>query len=72
VNMSSATAELYPGINANNAYGSNTNGARNGIPVGTNDVTLTANPFNNAGSGDFSLNGTAGGGAACKGAGFQI
>jgi hypothetical protein len=35
-------------------------------------VTLTANPFNNPGSGDFSLNSTAGGGAACKGAGFSL
>ena len=30
-------------------------------------VALTANPFTNAAGGDFSLNSTAGGGAACKG-----
>lgn len=35
-----------------------------------NDVTLTANPFTSSGTGDFSLNSTAGGGAACKGVGF--
>lgn len=33
-------------------------------------ITLTANPFTNAGAGDFSLNTTAGGGAACRAAGI--
>lgn len=33
-------------------------------------VTLTASAFTNPGSGDFSLNNTAGGGAACRAAGF--
>lgn len=39
-------------------------------PVVLNFVTTSAAPFTNAGSGDFSLNNTAGGGAACRAAGF--
>lgn len=35
------------------------------------DQTLTADPFNNAAGGDFTLNGTAGGGAVCRYNGFQ-
>ncbi len=55
-----------------NAFGSNTSGARNSFPYGSSaDVSLSANPFTNAGSDDFSLNSTAGGGTACKGAGDQ-
>ena len=50
-----------------NAFGSNTNTHWNGSP---GDVTLTANPFTASGSGDYSLNSTAGGGAALKGAGY--
>lgn len=67
-----------------NAYYNNTSGARhnmddttssstntNGVSPYTNvlDVTLTGVPFSNAGAGDFSLNDTAGQGAACKAAG---
>lgn len=33
-------------------------------------VTLTASPFTNAASGDFSLNTTAGGGSSCRAAGY--
>lgn len=54
-----------------NAYGSNTSGNVNGTNPSTGDVTLTANPFTNAGAGDYSLNTTAGGGAACRDAGLQ-
>ena len=57
-------------LNRNNAYGSNTSGARNNLAVGTNDVTLTADPFVAKAANDFTLNNTAGGGAACRGAGF--
>lgn len=57
-------------VNRNNAYGSNTSGARNNLNAGTGDVTLTADPFTAAGSNDFTLNNTAGGGAACRQAGF--
>jgi hypothetical protein len=52
----------------NNAFGGNTGGT--GWPGSIGDVVLTANPFTNSASGDFSLNSTSGGGAACKGAGF--
>jgi len=53
-----------------NAFRNNTSGARNNVSAGTGDVTLSADPFTNAASGDFSLNTTAGGGAACRAAGF--
>jgi hypothetical protein len=57
-----------------NAFGSNTSGTHqwgtsNGA-MDVGDITLTATPFNNAASGDFSLNSTAGGGALVRGAGF--
>lgn len=51
----------------------NTTGATgfyNNWPAGTGDVTLSTSPFTNGGSNDFSLNSTAGGGAAAKGLGF--
>lgn len=55
-----------------NAFGSNTSGNFSG---GTNgligSVTLTADPFTNKSAGDFTLNATAGGGAACAAAGFE-
>ena len=54
-----------------NFYAANTSGNLNNITAGPHDVTLTGNPFNNPGSGDFSLNSTAGAGAAVRGAGFQ-
>jgi hypothetical protein len=61
-----------PEIQKNNAFYLNTSGARNsGSPAAASDVTLTGNPFTNAASGDFSLNSTAGAGAACTGAGWQ-
>lgn len=67
-----------------NAYYNNTTGTRlnaddtgttnaiNGVSPYTNslDVILTANPFTNSASGDFTLNNTAGGGAACRGHGI--
>ena len=55
----------------NSASYNNTGGT--GLPAASNQqntVTLTANPFTNAGSGDFSLNNTAGGGAALRAAGY--
>jgi hypothetical protein len=58
------------GLEDYNAFKSNTSGARNGIAAGAHDVTLTADPFTNAAGNDFTLNNTAGGGAACRGAGF--
>lgn len=54
-----------------NAFGSNSSGAYNTTMFTLpGEVTLTGNPFTNAGSGDFSLNSTAGAGAACKAVGF--
>ena len=54
------------------ALGANSSGDFNNLPGIINEgaVTLTADPFTNQSAGDFSLNSTAGGGAACKQAGF--
>lgn len=52
----------------NNAYGSNTSGARNNFAAAQGDITLTANPFTS--STNFAPNNTAGGGAAVKSAGY--
>ena len=40
------------------------------VHVGLHSVTLTGDPFTNAAGGDFSLDATAGEGAACRAAGF--
>lgn len=61
-------ASLWMG--GGNAYGNNPGGNRINVPTLTGDVTLTANPFTNPGSNDFSLNNTAGGGAALRGTSF--
>lgn len=53
-----------------NAFGANGTAARSNVIAGANDVTLTADPFTNAAGGDFTLNTTAGGGAALRAAGF--
>jgi hypothetical protein len=55
-----------------NAYGSNTSGNSSEAAFGTglSAVTLTVSPFTASGSGDYSLNSTAGGGAACKASGY--
>lgn len=54
----------------NCAFGSNTSGATTG-PVELNGtVTLTATPFTNSASDDYSLNNTTGGGASCRAAGI--
>lgn len=53
-----------------NAVGTNTTGNYSGLGPGANDVALTANPFTNSASGDYSLNTTVGGGASCKGVGY--
>lgn len=69
-NLSAAEASNLPLCSGWNAYGGNTSGDRNGVGAGTSDVTLTADPFTGAGAGNFALNSTAGGGAACRAAGF--
>lgn len=54
-----------------NAFRNNTSGNYNNLPAGVGDITLTADPFTNRSGGDFTLNSTAGGGTACKAAGFE-
>ena len=56
-----------------NAFYNNTSGAfnGNGLSLDASDITLTGVPFTNPSGGDFSLNSTAGAGAACKAAGFN-
>ena len=49
-----------------NAFRGNTSGETNNILQGSSDVTLTADPYTNAVGDDYTLNATAGGGAACK------
>lgn len=70
INLSGTTAVRDDMRLAYNAYYNNTSGARNNGNAGIGDVTLTGSPFTNAASGDFSLNNTAGAGAACRAAGF--
>jgi hypothetical protein len=53
-----------------NAFKSNTGGPIGGINAGVGDVTLTVDPFTNAAGDDYTLNNTAGGGAACRGVGY--
>lgn len=53
-----------------NAFRANSSGAVNGISAGSNDITLSADPFTNAAGGDFTLNNTAGGGADLKNVAF--
>jgi hypothetical protein len=69
-NDSTQPLGLIAYANYGNALGSNTSGSYLRVPAGSADVALTANPFTNSGSGDYSLNNTAGGGAACKGVGY--
>lgn len=57
--------------NKNNAWGSNTSGDVHNWTTGLNPITLTANPFTSPGTGDYSLDSTAGGGALLKAAGFS-
>lgn len=52
----------------NNAFGSNSSGPVTGLTTGHGAITLTADPFTNKASRDFSPNNTAGGGAALRAA----
>ncbi len=63
---------LYGGLaGASNAFGSNTSGPYGGSMLALpGDVSLSGDPFNGRTSNDFSLNSTAGAGAACTAAGF--
>ena len=59
-------------IQRNNAFGDNGSGNRNsGAPSSPSDIALSGDPFTAGGSGNFTLNTTAGAGAACTGAGWQ-
>ncbi len=55
----------------NNAWYNNTSGKYpTGGPAAAGEVILTGTPFTNAAAGDFTLNSTAGAGAACKTVGY--
>jgi hypothetical protein len=57
-------------VGRSNAYYNNSLGQINNAANTPGDVTLSADPFTSASGLNFSLNGTAGGGAACKAAGW--
>lgn len=65
INVPVGTSEC---LNQNNAYGANGTADRNNWTAGANVVALSADPFTS--STNFSLNATAGGGAAAKQTGF--
>ena len=67
-NTGSAFSFSYPTLNA---YGANTN-ANTAFYVSPLDVTLTANPFVSAGSGNFALNSTSGGGPLLTATGWPL
>ena len=50
--------------------GGNTSGNYQNFPSGLHDVSVSADPFTNSSTGDYTLNNTAGGGAAVRAAGF--
>lgn len=54
----------------NNAFFNNTTAATRNVNAGIGTITLSASPYTAPSSMDFSLNSTAGGGAALKAAGF--
>ena len=70
VNLGEAAGALGQSLFLNNAFRANTSGAYNNYPGGIGDITLTASPFTNVSTPDFSLNSTAGGGPLLKAAGF--
>ena len=55
-----------------NAFGNASTANTNNLTARNGDVTLTADPFTNAASNDYTLNSTAGGGADCKDVGFPL
>lgn len=65
------SANNAPGISITlyNAFRNNTTASHLNVPSDPSDITLSAGPFTSAGS-DFSLNNTAGGGAALKAVGY--
>jgi hypothetical protein len=67
---SAALAAPMAAFFQNNAFYNNTGGNYSQMPAGASDVILTADPYTNRAGGDYSLNGTTGGGAALRGAGI--
>lgn len=60
----------YPLVRNNATYNNTSGSINSGITRVEGNVALTGDPFTNAASGDFSLNATAGAGAACRAAGI--
>lgn len=59
------------GYNLNwNGYGGNTGGNLTNVSAGTNDVTLSVDPFVAGASNNFALNNTVGGGKSLRAAGY--
>ncbi|MBZ5677112.1 MAG: hypothetical protein LAP61_22945 [Acidobacteriia bacterium] len=54
------------------AWRANTTADTNNVPKSPSDVTLTGDPFTARGSDDFTLNSTAGAGAACRAIGQPV
>ena len=69
-NTGSRTLPASNQVNDHNACNPTGSGFYNNWGAGPGDVTLSADPFTNGSGNDFTLNATAGGGAAVKGAGF--
>lgn len=70
INVGTTWESLYHILVDHNAFLNNTSGLRNNVSAGANDVTLTADPYTSRATDDFTLNNTAGGGAACIDAGY--
>jgi hypothetical protein len=71
INFTGLTAaNIDLNFNYNAFYNNTTANRSSNLTASPNDVTLTGDPFTNAASDDFSLNNTAGAGAACRAAGF--
>lgn len=67
VSMTAADIDkFHQAHSGNNAVYNNTTADYNNVSAMPGDVTLTGDPFTASGSGDFSLNNTAGAGAACR------
>lgn len=69
-NINMVTASKDAGfLMFNNAFGGSGAFSNTNCTTGEGAITLSGDPFTNAASGDYSLNNTAGAGAACRGVG---
>ena len=68
--LNNAVSGTFDQAAVNFDYNAYESGSINGITAGANDQTLTANPYTNTGTQDFTLNSTAGGGAVARNTGF--